>query len=140
MKKRMCSGHGDPPVEFSENGLLHIKYLLAGVGPVGDVYTVAYFRRVNLLVLAGHKKGSHSNKLELATLYWYFTAITVNNVDAEVKCVGIEAEFHVDFDQPVNKDGTHFGINILLAVHVWMWLCSCLTEETEVVEQNEKHV
>lgn len=87
-------------------------------------------------MFAGNKKGSHSHELELAAFHWHFAAVPINNVDTQVERVGVETELHVDFDQPVDKDGAHFGVDVILTVHVGLRLCSCLRslERDEGVE------
>lgn len=137
MQKWIGGWHRYLPVQFLEEGLLHVENFRTSVRSIGDVDTVTYFGRVDLLVLACHQQGSDSHKLKLAAFYTDFAAIAIDDVDTEVECVGIQAEFHVDFDQPVDKDGTHFGVDIFLAIHVGMRSCSFLLKVSSFKRVNK---
>ena len=44
----------------------------------------------------------------------------------------MKAKFHVDFNQPVNEDGPHLGIDVILAVHVLRRMGASLDEGSGV--------
>ena len=48
----------------------------------------------------------------------YLFQVAVDDVDTQIKGLRFEFELKVHLDQPVNEDGTHFFIDVLLLAHV----------------------
>jgi len=77
-------------------------------------------------VFARDKQCSDTDKLEFGPQDIDFAAVSINYADAEVECLWDKAEFHVDFDEPINEDCPHPGIYVLLSKHVRFHFVACL--------------
>jgi hypothetical protein len=122
-EESLCKGvsgrDGDLEDQLGQNVVFHVEHLLAGKAAVGDIDAVTHLRRVDLLILGGDEESRDSNELEPGAFNIDKAEIAVENVDAKVQCLGDEAKFHVDFDEPVNKNGSHCNSQTCLSMHIW---------------------
>ena len=120
VQKRMPGGDGNLEFQVVENCGLHVENLLARKATVRNVDAVSHFGRVDLFVLAGNKERGDPNKLELGTIDLDKRKVAVQDVDAKVQGLWDKTELHVDFNEPINENGSHRSSEALLIMHVWM--------------------
>ena len=74
--------------------------------------------RIDFLVLAGDEQRAHADQLQLVAVRRVAHEVPVEDVDAQPEREGLQLEAVVHLDQPVDQNGAHFLVDVLLRVHV----------------------
>mmetsp|Transcript_128265 Transcript_128265/g.411002 ORF Transcript_128265/g.411002 Transcript_128265/m.411002 type:complete len:344 (-) Transcript_128265:240-1271(-) len=108
----------DLPPQHGQHRHLHAHDLLFGVGLVGDVDEVVDAGGAQLLELGRDEQSSDAHELQELPRGGLPRQVGVDEADREEERLRLELVLLVDIDEPVDKDGPHLRIHVLLALHV----------------------
>ena len=118
LQEQVRRGDSDVEVELFEHLTFHLKNLFFGISFVSDIDKVSQIWRIDFFILAGSEKCSDSDKLEFLSGDLSFFKISVNEIDSQEKRFVDQFELEMDINQPVDEDGSHLFIDVLLLAHV----------------------
>lgn len=104
-------------LQGAEDLPLGMDNLISSVGVVTNQYELLQIRRINLLVLAGEEQGGDPHQLELASLALEVLQKPIDDVNREEKSLRNHLELIVHVNYPVDQNGPHFVVYVLLHQH-----------------------
>ena len=91
--------------------------LVSGVRVICDVHEVFQHWRVNFFHLGGDVHTGDPHQLQELARDLNLLEVPIDEVNGEEEGGLLQSEFEVDLDQPVNEDGPHGAVDVLLDVH-----------------------
>mmetsp|Transcript_11863 Transcript_11863/g.21740 ORF Transcript_11863/g.21740 Transcript_11863/m.21740 type:complete len:208 (-) Transcript_11863:161-784(-) len=110
---------GDVVVQGRKHQTFHTKDVVTCICVCGNVDEILHFWWINLFILCCQQHSNNTDKLELLPADHFLIQKSVDNFHGQEKGFRQELELEVHINQPVDKDCSHFFINVSLdAAHV----------------------
>ena len=105
---------GQDEAELGKNFLLHFEHLVLGELVLADGQKFAQLWRINFFILGCNQQRRHSKQVELALLNLDFRQVLINDELGHVKALGLQAEFSVHVDDPLEQESARRVSNFRL--------------------------
>lgn len=109
---------GKVKVERREKVSFSLEHLGDVVSSIGHVDEMSDGRADDFLVLGSHEETGDADQLEFLERDDANGEESINEVGSDEQCLGEQAEFRVDLNQPVHDDATHVPVDLALIIHV----------------------
>ena len=105
---------GQDEAKLRKNLLLHFEHLVLGELVLADGQKFAQLWRINFFILGCNQQCRHSKQVELALLNLDLRQVLINDELGDVKALGLQAEFSVHVDDPLEQESARRVSNFRL--------------------------